>query len=47
MHNAQLKGVVRYLRTVAGGRPSAGLTDRQLLLGFAAGADQTAFAALV
>jgi RNA polymerase sigma factor (sigma-70 family) len=47
MHNAQLKGVVRYLRTVAGGRPPAGPTDRQLLLGFSARGDQAAFAALV
>jgi RNA polymerase sigma factor (sigma-70 family) len=47
MHGAQLKGVVRYLRTVAGGRQPTGLTDRQLLDGFAAHGDQTAFAALV
>jgi RNA polymerase sigma factor (sigma-70 family) len=47
MHSTQLADLIRHLRTVAGGRPSAALTDRQLLLGFSSRADQTAFAALV
>jgi RNA polymerase sigma factor (sigma-70 family) len=47
MHDPKLKRLVRCLRTMAGGRQPAELTDRQLLLGFSARADQTAFAALV
>jgi RNA polymerase sigma factor (sigma-70 family) len=47
MHDTKLKGLIRCLSTIAGGRPAAGLTDRQLLMEFSACADQTAFAALV
>ncbi len=47
MHDTRMKGVVRYLRTVAGGRPTAEATDHQLLLQFAARGDQAAFAAVV
>jgi RNA polymerase sigma factor (sigma-70 family) len=47
MQQTRLEGTVRCLRTMAGGRQTANLTDRQLLQGFAAGRDEAAFAALV
>jgi RNA polymerase sigma factor (sigma-70 family) len=47
MDNPKLREVVRCLRAAAGGRQSAGLTDRQLLHGFVARGDQAAFTALV
>jgi RNA polymerase sigma factor (sigma-70 family) len=47
MHDTQLTGVVGHLRRMAGGPPPTGLTDRQLLAGFAAAGDPAAFAALV
>jgi RNA polymerase sigma factor (sigma-70 family) len=47
MANASMKAVVRDLRQRALADRSAGRTDHELLLGFSAGNDQAAFAALV
>jgi RNA polymerase sigma factor (sigma-70 family) len=47
MAEGQLRNVLRFVRSIVGGRPTRDVTDGSLLARFAAGHDEDAFAALV